>query len=424
MLDYNEKMLLVNELIGQLENDGSFRETLLGPFIGTPFTERLPLQPKIRPLVLEAIRQWNDTSGWRNDPSALRLLFDGLGLAPMTVNLAQLDARITEIDAANKQHRTTGTNQRLATILAGNMPFVNRIQFRQQLMELADPTATQNPILVVEGGAKTGKSYSVEYIDHVKFLNAPLIDTYFCAFDPEQGFDLGPEDLASDLLSLMGRQMDEEDRPSKKTNLKKYTRDLALRVLNTATQLADSQHWFVLDNYIGDSLRADTREFLKALSAEVTNGQFPNRCRLILLGVDRDLLSLVRTSKIRKDSVAACTQTDIETTLGEILNQTPTVRVAAVLPFILNNLPTDSEKMWEVNRRLRLLLIAVNRLAKLVIEPNDFQLEVVLLDRLSQLPKATKQTHDERRKEARAIEDMLETLMDELQTQLIDLRQR
>ncbi len=395
-LNYDEEAMLASMLIPRFTGETQFREIFLGPFLGTPFAERVPFYSKIGLFVRTAVRQCNGKAGWQTDPSALRQLFDWHDLANESQDLAKLDARIRGIEAENKQLRSTPSILEPETIINETAPFVNRSQFRSAVQELTEPSASQKPILLVEGGTLTGKTYSVEYIDHLKSVNGGLFNTYVRTFDSDQGLSTTPEDLARELFMLMGQQLEPDGIPSDKTNLKKYVRDLAMRVLSEAAQREEPQHWIILDNYSGN-LREDTREFLKALSEEVTNGVFAIRCRLIFLGADRDLLSLVRTTKYREESVTRCSRRDIEKTLREILLSTPAVQPAAVDMFVFDKLPDDVWRMWEINRRLGLLLQAVRSLAALEvrISPDTFDVQTVLMGFLAKLPELPPTTLDE-----------------------------
>lgn len=427
MLTYEEKDYLISRLAAHIGGGGFIRQTLVAPFIGTPFAQQIPDLGDVRALVLSTINLCN-TDGWRMSPSALRLLFGGLGLAILDAKLAEIDSRITAIEIALKEEanrlQVTGVNPFQATVLGGTMPFVNRTALRQQLALLAAPGANQHPILIVEGGEKSGKSYSCEYIDYIKNLHPIPITTYLLKFDREAGLEEEAADLARDFVSLMGRQI--VDIPNN-TNEKRYTKDLAVWVLNAATQVAatqpiGSQHWLILDNYGGTTLQPDTRSFLAALSSEVTNGVFQRQCRLILLGVDRDIVA-VSDNRIIEDKTRPCTRPEVEATLSEILSRTPTVGLAVVAPFVFDNLPTDTRKMWELNRRLRLLMIAVNRLVSLSVEPPDFKIEDLLPTLLANLPELIIQPYQKLKDlESRRIEGVLNSQLDDLENHLLQLR--
>src|SRR6185295_6615148 len=156
-------------------------------------------------------------------------------------------------------------------------------------------------------------------------------------FDPELGLEMGAVQVARDLVSMMGRPLD--DMPVANTNQKLYVQQLAMWILNEAAQTQTHRHWFILDNFKGDKLRQDTRELLIALSDLITKGVFPQRCRLILIGFDRALLT-VDAGKVEEEQIGPCPPAEVERTIQEILTRAPVaVPPATVSGFILDNLP-------------------------------------------------------------------------------------
>jgi hypothetical protein len=56
------------------------------------------------------------------------------------------------------------------------------------------------------------------------------------------------------------------------------------------------------------------------------------------------------------------------------------------MPYVYDNLPAGTDKMWELNQRLRALLYAVKTLSTLLAGRSDISFEPVLLQMLKDLP--------------------------------------
>jgi hypothetical protein len=373
MLSDADKDYVVDLLIQLVAPVERPRETLTAPFFNTTFPQDLR-QGNPRELVIDAVRlclidAWNHTPPW------LVLLLD-------IFRLPLLDEKVAEIVERVRHKPPPAPDPLDSTILNNGIPFVDRAPLRLHLRRLATPAATTQPILVVNGSSKSGKSYSTNYIEHFSYAQ-PLIIPYRLAFEAEFGMEIGPEQVARDLVSMMGRPLDSMPQPD--TNQKLYTRQLALWVLNEAAQ-TPAQHWFILDNFRGEKLRADTRDLLVALSDRITTGVFPQRCRLILIGFDRALLT-VDPGKVEEEMIAPFKAGDIEAAVREILRRAPApVAPERVFPLILSDLPDGESRMTELNIRLRALLYAVTEVQRILASVQGADYEEVLFAMLDQLP--------------------------------------
>lgn len=101
-----------------------------------------------------------------------------------------------------------------STILNNGTPFVDRAALRLHLRRLATPAAKTQPIFVVNGSAKSGKSYSTTYIEHFSYNQPPIIP-YRLAFDSDLGLEIGAEQVTRDLVSMMGRPLEAMPKPSR-----------------------------------------------------------------------------------------------------------------------------------------------------------------------------------------------------------------
>ncbi|MGH9966689.1 MAG: hypothetical protein ACREBG_02485 [Pyrinomonadaceae bacterium] len=373
MLPDEDKDYVIEVLIEQVAPLEKPRESLTAPFFGTTFPQDLR-QGNPRELVMDAVRLCLVDS-WKHAPPWLVLLLKAF---PLEV----ADTKIAGILETLRHPPPPPDDLLDSTILSNGAPFVNRTALRLHLRRLATPAANTQPILVVNGTTKSGKSYSTNYIEYFSYIQPPII-TYQMEFDPEMGLEMGAEQVARDLVSMMGRSLDAK--PPSSTNQKLYVRQLALWVLNEAAQ-SPSQHWFILDNFRGEKLRQDTRDLLIALSDRITTGVFPQRCRLILIGFDRALLT-VDPGKVDEENVGPCPPAAVEASITEILKRAPSpVGADSISPMILANLPNGEGRMAEVNTRLRALLYAIEEVKQILTGVNGVDYKDILLKMLEDLP--------------------------------------
>jgi len=305
-----------------------------------------------------------------------------LELMPATID-AKLDAIRDRVRQPPAQ--TPGAiqaNPLDATILGDGMPFVNRSDLRSHLRRLATPAGNTKPILVVVGDKQSGKSYSIHYIDHFSY-NQPPITTYRLELKEDTALETGPAEMARDLVAMMGRSV--AGIPPAQTNQKLYVRNLAKWVLNEAVQVA-TQHWIMLDNFTGPSLRPDTRDFIAALSDLVTTGVFAQRCRVILIGFDRAMLT-VDPGKVDEEAISRTPRAEIEVCIDEIARrESPSLTREQLVSHVFEGLPKDGNRMREVNIRLRELCLAIGAVKEIAKRVPGLNIGETLLEILKDLP--------------------------------------
>jgi len=369
-----DKDYVTQQLITWIGGVEKPRETLTAPFFGTTFPTELRMG-NVTEMIIDAVRLCV-IDGWQHDPPWLVSL---IRLLPT----ANDDTKLIEIRQHVSVKPPPAPDPLESTILYTGTPFVDRRELRLQLRRLATIAANAQPILVVSGDTKSGKSYSTKYIDYFSH-NQPPIVPYPIEFDPDLGLEMGAVQVARDLVSMMGRPLD--DMPAPTTNQKLYVQQLATWVLNEAAQSQSLRHWFILDNFKGDKLRQDTRELLIALSDRITKGVFPQRCRLILIGFDRALLT-VDADKVEEELIGPCPPAEVEQTIGEILTRAPVpVAPATVSAFVFENLPNGEAKMKELDLRLRALLYAVGKVKDILASAPNVEYTPVLVRMLENLP--------------------------------------
>lgn len=391
-----DKMYIIDALATRLGTEGSPRAAIAGPFGGTTLATDLITEGSVYRIAMDAVRLCI-LDGFNNTPTWMEKLLN-------LYQLITLDAKVKEIWEYAKVPPPPADNPYKQTVLNNTIPFVNRTVLRNHLDRLSQPMANTQPILVVNGGDKSGKSYSTNYIDHFSNLKNTVL-ACSARLDKEIGLDLTAEKLAKDLVSQMA--MSTSDIPGPEENMRAYAETLAGWVLNKGSQITGMNCWFVLDNFKKSPfLHPSTDYFITALSYKITLGMFQKKCRLILIGFDRAMLT-VEPGKADEEIIRQCNRNDVEVAVKEICQRAiRTVDATVITDFLLNGLPTNDTKMAALNGRLRSLLQAINRLNEILAPHPELDYATFLLEMLKDLPDT-----DERKAE---LEEKLQDLNDSL----------
>lgn len=389
MIDTQQRAYLIEVLIHEIAADNSLRSTLCGAVPHVEFAVSLTTSEQPATLITNAVQLCIE-DGWKHAPPWLGELVRSASL----VFRMQSDARLQAIRdfVAVAPPAPNPANLLAATVLNKGTPFVNRTKLRACLKFLETPAAQQQPILVVNGGDKVGKSYTSRYVEHFTFTqdSSPRIMSHRIEFKPDQALSLGPEQLAMDLVWSLARPF--TNKPPPETNQKLFTRQLASWVLSEAVQTG-FRHWFILDGFRANPAlpetqrpRLDTMDFLIELTTLVTGGSYVERCRLILPGFDRALLT-VDPGKVEEEKVKPSTHAEALLCLEEALRRAPTpVPLQQFEPLLLGGLPAGAGRMPELNLRLRALLEAMTVLPEILESAPGAEYAEVLLAIMKDLP--------------------------------------
>ena len=396
MFSENDKMYIIDALATQLGTEGSPRAAIAGPFAGTTLAINLTTEGSVFGIAMDAVRLCM-LDGFNNNPTWMERLLS-------IYQLTTLNSKVKEIWEYARIPPPPAPNPYILTVLNNTIPFVNRTLLRNHLDRLSQPMANAQPILVVNGEVRSGKSYSTNYIDHFSNLKNTVIPCS-AKLDKEIGLDLTAEKLARDLVSQMA--MSTDDIPGPEENMRAYAETLAGWVLNKGSQIKDMNCWFVLDNFKKSPfLHPSTDYFITALSYKITQGMYTRKCRLILIGFDRAMLT-VEPGKADEEIIRQCNRNDVETTIKEICQRAiQAIDVTSLTDFLLAGLPSNDAKMVVLNGRLRSLLQAVNRLNEILASHRNLNYGAFLLEMLKDLPDT-----DERKAE---LEEKLQDLNDSL----------
>lgn len=388
MIERADRAYLVDLLVEVLAGNATMREAICLAVADNDFASQLPLLTQPVTLVTKSV-DLCIAAGRKHRPAWLERLVTSpmLGIHVGSPRLLQIEAQIKAMPMP-----TNPATARGATLLGRATPFVNRRQLRRALAHLETDASRLQPILVVNGLPRTGKTYTRQYVEHFVFSRTvvPRIVVHPFEFKPEQAMALGPVQLAKELVSSLGR--DATVVPPADTNMKLYVGQLAAWVLNEAVRTGDL-HWFVLDGFRSDDTlpessrpRADTMDFLVALSDKITGGAYADQCRLILTGFNRALLT-VEPGKLDEEVLKPCTRAEAVACIQEILTtDTGIIPRARFEALIADGLPAEPDRMAELNARLRLLAVALAGLREILPAASPVELGDWLFELLSNLP--------------------------------------
>jgi hypothetical protein len=238
-----------------------------------------------------------------------------------------------------------------ALILDTKLPFLDRVATREYLRKLVQPNPTQ-PVVVVAGDRKNGKSYTSEFID---YLSRHIPDTLPCrvVVEETQGSSIGPQELARDLVTAVGGDPLQEPPPN--TNTNRWAQELANWVVSEARK-SQTRCWFILDGFNEKELRDDTSTFIVKLSMGLTTGLARRFHRLILIDFDRTVLPL-QPGMIAADVTAPIPAAAVVAAVSEVVRASAKqLDEAQIYAKLMEGLPDPVVDLPELGSRFRDLM--------------------------------------------------------------------
>jgi hypothetical protein len=269
-------------------------------------------------------------------------------LVELLTNLIPHDAEIATILNRIKTPPPAAPDPFDDQILSSKMPFLDRQQTRAALRALVQPFPTQ-PVVVVTGDKKTGKSYTSEFIAH---LAGKVEGMLHCKVEisPTEGASVGAKEIARELVVCLGGNL--RDEPPATTNMVAYVRDLVNWVIAEASKDA-IRWWIVIDGFTNEEMRDDTRRFLIQLSKGVTQGVARTRHRLILLDFDRTILPL-QPGLIASEKLGGIPRAEVEMVVEKLILSSGKRHLDAdqLTTKIVNGFSDPITDLQELNNRL------------------------------------------------------------------------
>lgn len=275
--------------------------------------------------------------------------------------IAVRDAKISAIIQRLQQPPAAPPDPSLATVLASGLPFLNRTPLRTVMTSFGD-AASMRSVLVVDGGPRSGRSYTVEYINHFCQHHQEFLPCHVTF----KGISTEPDQVARDLVTLVGGSLTDVPRRDATTE-DRWPEDLANWVLTQAYGAASRgtppfKVWFILDGFAGRDLKKSVRDFIVHLAEKISTGIYLRMFRLVLLEFDRATLT-VRVGRVATDVARPATSEEVLECVRAILTRAIDKGVALsaqqrakIEKMILDNLPADETLMPELNGRLTALL--------------------------------------------------------------------
>lgn len=196
-----------------------------------------------------------------------------------------------------------------ACYLWGATPFADRAQFRSglQAMEYG-----QRVVLVINGGPKSGKSHSYQFI---AFLAEKLAGRRSVLVDMTDQIapSRNPEDLAQVILSAIDPALAIGSKPETGWELGHLCRQIAAHIRNFGEPL-----WVAIDGLSQVNTPEPTKQMVQWMMKEAEKGSIPN-LRLILMGYTEPLIG---GHRVEEQQLTSLGQDDV----AHLLEQAVAVR--------------------------------------------------------------------------------------------------
>lgn len=286
-------------------------------------------------------------------------LNDGDRLSPPAlVKLLEIievrEARVGPLIQRLKAPPALGADAFDDTVLGAEVPFLERLTLRVSLKKLLT-AMPQKPFVVVTGDHKQGKSYTIEFINHVLQAHPGILPASV-ELTPEQGPATGPGELASDIVARFGGE--QSTRPELVTNLDRWLEELVTWVTETGGK-TEFNWWIVLDGFNAKELRSDTAQFIAKLAKRLEFGLQSRRFRLILIDFDRAKLPVMVT-KVAQDATAPVTRSNVQAFIQLLLAGASTpLDVTKITDKVMTDLPDPVTELGTLNERLTELIAEV-----------------------------------------------------------------
>jgi len=163
-----------------------------------------------------------------------------------------------------------------------NQPFFARFGTRQAIRQLIE--GVSYPILRINGPECSGKSYTLELVAHLAEQGPSYVRFATAAVEPTNAPSYTVEELAGTLTVSM-----EINEPMPQRNTSSYPKSLCLWIIRNTLRQPAGVWVLVLDGFGNKNVRAEVKQLVEALSAQVLAPDVVKRVRLVLLDYDPPL---------------------------------------------------------------------------------------------------------------------------------------
>lgn len=252
-----ERELIELELAGTLQADKSALTGLIGKY------HAVRVEADSTPLLYarNAI-QYVERSAWVEDPALVIRLLQNYAIQ------AQFDAIIQRLRQLPPPRFHPGTSSWETCLLALSLPFLGREKTRTAVRDFFPPDVGRAPtahVLVVDGGAQTGKTFTHDYVRYVASFpgqwSVAAVD-----FRTQVVAHLGPAELFHFLAEQIAPDRTITITPPTEEQRSRWVIDLTGSLVDLAAQTGKS--WIiVLDGFRGPDVPTETHAFIQQLAA-------------------------------------------------------------------------------------------------------------------------------------------------------------
>jgi hypothetical protein len=205
---------------------------------------------------------------WARNPSLLDVLLTDL-IARGEAGLIPIRDRVRAKVDPNLGVLTTSW-------ITAEKPFFGRLAARGKVQALLD--SGEKPILMIQGGTKSGKTYTADWLDFLASEDQCGFRIIIEGLERGSGPSMTPEVLAESLVAKMGRPI--ETMPTSTSH--RYEKRLCNWIVSQALQAFGST-WIVLDGFDDPDLDRGTAALIQELARNMLSGDLNRRVRLVLL---------------------------------------------------------------------------------------------------------------------------------------------
>lgn len=248
------------------------------------------------------------------------------------------------------------------------MPFVDRGPLRDHLKRMRLPASTATPaVLAISGPAVSGRSFTVELLHHLvreDLAEAMLVPAAqrpaegavgVVAIPSKEGASMTPQVLADLFAEVM--LAPRFIAPANADTPDRISQYLSERVFRRAIDTGHSW-WLVLDGLDDPDLSDHIIGFVGKLAEQVTQHTAEPPVRLVLIGCPQKVVDILPKTRLAQETLSQVGELDLNEFFAQLLiaggiSNPPELAVRLAVFLALNDLPTNSDRLPELNRRLR-----------------------------------------------------------------------
>lgn len=369
MLTLEEREIAEKALALAISRRDQPRAVLLAMVAEDDFSLTFPLHAKdVRDLAREAIKMCED-SKWDRLPPWLQQILSKIA------ETSAIKKILDKIATPPPDWKTTLLPNSFDAFWLSRLglPFVNRLKLRESLRRLNAPTGPS--VLIINGPARSGKSYSVELLYHAVEENIKpseknaLVPVIRITLQPGMGASLTAETLAQLIVSRITskpKPLPILDADQDIVTSDRMNEHLCDWIVDNAVE-SGAQWWVALDGLNDPDLTPTTRNFIsKIVELLSDSGKHSKKLRLLIIDYPLDQLTGVSLDKTEMEQLGPIGDVDVESFLKQQLEEfggaappDQAVRTGVILAML--NLPEDGSRLQALNDRLKVVVTNLSK---------------------------------------------------------------